>query len=361
MVMVGPEGAIELINQEAERVFGYSREEGRSLSVEMLMPERYRHGHAGMRAGFNEASEVRAMGAGRELFARRKDGTEFPVEVGLAPVELDGEKKVLCTVIDITERQRMQRELARRTVELEEVNGRLRHSEQQLQAANRELSDFATIVSHDLRTPLRGVAILAAWIQADSSEKLDEAGRENLREMIGRIARMDRMIEGILHYSRIGREQEKVEPVALAELVPVVVRDLAPPAHVQVSVAPGLPVVNGDPVQLRQVFQNLIGNAVHFGDKPQVEIRVEYAARGPFWEFQVTDNGPGIEEQDIERVFEMFQTVAPRDRTGSTGVGLALVRRMVERSGGRVWAESSPGGGSTFFFTWPKIITSPCE
>jgi two-component system, LuxR family, sensor kinase FixL len=165
---------------------------------------------------------------------------------------------------------------------------------------------------------------------------------------------MDRMIDGILQYSRLGRIEEKPEAVALAELVAEVVEDLAPPAPARVRVAPGLPVVYGEPVRLRQLFQNLMANALKHGDKPQKEVQVSWTDSGGMWQFSVSDNGPGIEERHFERIFKIFQTLAPKDKTDSTGVGLALVRRIVERAGGRVWVESRPGEGSKFLFTWPK-------
>jgi PAS domain S-box-containing protein len=220
--------------------------------------------------------------------------------------------------------------------------------------AEEELNDFASIVAHDLKAPLRGVATIAGWLRTGYAGKLDDKGRERLAQMNQRVRRMDRMIEEILEYSRLGRTREEPEPVALAQLVPLVVHDLALAPHVRIRIAPGLPMVQGKPVRLRQVFQNLIGNAIKYADKPQVDIRVDWAEVGSLWEFRVADNGPGIEEKHFERIFKMFQTLAPKDRTDSTGVGLALVKRIVERAGGRVWVESRLGEGSTFHFTWPK-------
>ncbi|HYG35169.1 MAG TPA: ATP-binding protein, partial [Clostridia bacterium] len=229
-----------------------------------------------------------------------------------------------------------------------------KRAEEAVRAANRELNDFATIVSHDLKSPLRGVATLAKWMQSDYADKLDEEGRENLADIVKRVSRMDRMIDGILQYSRLGRTDEKSESVALAELVSTVVEDLHPPEHVHIQVASGLPVLQGEPVRLRQLFQNLIANAIKYGDKPRTEIQVGWADAGGEWQFSVADNGPGIEQRHFERIFKMFQTLAPKDKTDSTGVGLALVKRIVDRAGGRVWVESCLGVGSTFYFTWPK-------
>lgn len=291
------------------------------------------------------------FGAGGELayiIHRVEDVTEF---VRLSEQEGTWEENKSGLVGRVP---RMEAEVLLRSRELQDINERLRQSEQRLQAANHELSDFATIVSHDMKSPLRAVSMLASWVQSDYTEKLDEPGRAHLAEMVRRVARMDRMIDGILQYSRLGRTEEDPESVALAELVPGVVEDLAPPAHARVRVAPGLPFVHGEPVRLRQLFQNLISNALKHSNKPQIEIRVDWADRGSMWEFSVADNGPGIEERHFERIFKIFQTLAPKDKTDSTGVGLALVQRIVESAGGRVWVESRVGEGSTFRFTWPK-------
>jgi len=223
-----------------------------------------------------------------------------------------------------------------------------------VEAANRDLSDFAAIVSHELKAPLRAVATLAQWTKADSANKLTAESRENLQEMVKRVARMDQMINGILAYSRVGREEERVEPVPLQELIAEVVHALAPPAHVRLTLDPGLPVILGDPTRVSDIFQNLIGNAIKFGDKVQTEIRIGCKEAEGLWEFTVADNGPGIEEKHFGRIFKIFQTLAPKDKTDSTGVGLALVNRIVERAGGSVWVESRKGEGSTFHFTWPK-------
>ncbi len=250
--------------------------------------------------------------------------------------------------------QRLEAEIVLRGEDLQRANEHLRKSEALLQVANRELSDFAVIVSHDLKNPLRAVATLARWLETDYANKLDDEGRANLAEMVKRVGRMDRMIDGILAYSRLGRTEEGREPVALAALVPLVVQDLSPSTRVEIHIAAGLPLVYGEPVRLRQLFQNLIANAIKYGDKPQTEIRVDWTDAGERWQFSVADNGPGIEERHFERIFKIFQTLAPKDRTDSTGVGLALVKRIVERGGGRVWVESRMGEGSVFHFTWPK-------
>lgn len=355
IVTVDEQQRIVLFNPAAEKMFRCPADQALGSSLDRFIPPQFREVHREHIRHFGETGRTtRAMGRLNPLSALRADGEEFPIEASISQVQVGDHRFFSVILRDITERKRAEAELLLRAQELQRVNEALRASQSQLQAANRELDDFAAVVSHDLKAPLRGVATLARWIESDYAAKLDTEGRENLAEILKRVGRMDRMIEGILHYSRLGRTEEELEPVALAELVPAVVEDLAPPAHVRVHVMPGLPIIYGEPVRLRQVFQNLVGNAIKYGDKAQTDIRVEVADRGRFWEFCVVDNGPGIEERHFERIFKIFQTLAPKDSTDSTGLGLALVSRIVEIAGGRVWVDSRLGEGSTFRFTWPK-------
>jgi two-component system, LuxR family, sensor kinase FixL len=341
IISVDSHQRIVLFNPAAEKMFGVPAGEALGESINRFIPERFRGAHTHHVENFGLTGvSMRRMGALGTIVGLRASGEEFPIEASISQVEIGGERLFTVILRDITERKRAEEAL--------------RQSEQRLQAANRELTDFATVVSHDLKTPLRGVATLAKWLQSDYADKLDAEGRESLAEMVDRIRRMDRMIEGILHYSRLGRTEENPEPVPLGELVAEVVQDLAPAADVRVRVAPHLPLVYGEPVRLRQVFQNLIGNAIKHGNKAEIDVCVDCTDSGPFWQFSVVDNGRGIEERHFERIFKIFQTLAPKDTTDSTGVGLALVKRIVECAGGRVWVESRRGEGSTFHFTWPK-------
>ncbi|MDO8206273.1 MAG: ATP-binding protein [Gallionella sp.] len=224
----------------------------------------------------------------------------------------------------------------------------------EIESANEELKNFAYVASHDLKAPLRAISSLADWIFTDYADKFDDEGRAHMRLLISRVRRMDGLIDGILLYSRVGRVKETMVAVDLNRLVPEVIDSLAPPAGIIVTIENPLPTVMTEPTRIQQVFQNLLSNAIKYMDKPEGKIRINCSAEGRQWKFSVTDNGPGIKQHHFEKIFQLFQTLAPRDRVESSGVGLALVKKIVEMYGGHVWVESTVGEGSTFFFTLPR-------
>jgi len=224
----------------------------------------------------------------------------------------------------------------------------------QLEVANKELEDFAYVASHDLKAPLRAISQLAAWLSTDYADVLDEDGQEYLRLLVGRAKRMHNLIEGLLQYSRVGQVPEKERSVDLDQLVQETIDLLAPPESIRITIEDKLPTVVGERTHLAQVFQNLLDNAVKFMDKPKGRISLCCVNEGSHWLFSVADNGPGIEKKYHTKIFQMFQTLTPRDEFESTGIGLPLVKKIVETSGGRVWVESTLGQGSTFYFTLPK-------
>lgn len=254
----------------------------------------------------------------------------------------DRRELILLSIEDITERKNLEAEQARLIHELEN--------------ANEDLKNFAYVVSHDLKAPLRAIGSLANWIASDQGHKLDDEGREHLRLLLQRVRRLDGFIDGVLQYSRIGMVHETVVTVDLEQLVKEVVDLLAPPPHITVTGTEGLPTVRAERTRIQQVFQNLIANAIRFMDKPEGWIGIECRPEGDRWLFSVADNGAGIEERHFERIFQLFQTLNPRDRVESTGVGLTIVKKIVETYGGRIWLESVRGQGTTFFFTLPGTV-----
>lgn len=278
-----------------------------------------------------------------EASKRRKDGRIQIVEVSSNYSKLNG-GRIYSFLRDITERKQAeeQREMLQREIE----------------SANEELKNFAYVVSHDLKAPLRAISSLADWLSTDYADKFDDEGREHMRLLINRVRRMDGLIDGILLYSRVGRVKETLVAVDLNRLVEEVLDMLAPPANITVSIDNPMPTVMTEPTRIQQVFQNLLSNAIKYMDKPEGRIRIACSEEGRQWKFSVTDNGPGIQRQHFERIFKLFQTLAPRDRVESTGVGLALVKKIVEMYGGQVWVESTVGEGSTFFFTLPRTFAT---
>jgi len=278
---------------------------------------------------------------------RRKDGSSFTVETSFKLVGHRREEFIIAITRDITDRKRAEENQAKLILELQATN-------QKVKNINQELTDFAYIVSHDLKAPLRGIKTLADWISGDYADKLDENGKERLKLLLGRVERMHNLIGGVLEYSRVGRTREKKVKVDLNELVAEVIDLIAAPENITIRVEDSLPVVECEKTRMIQVFQNLLSNAVKYIDKPQGQIKVGCVEEGDFWKFSVSDNGPGIEAKYFEKIFRIFQTLASRDEFESTGVGLTVVKKIVELNGGKIWVESEPGMGSTFFFTLPR-------
>ena len=239
--------------------------------------------------------------------------------------------------------------------EKQHAEGELKAAVEKLTVANRELADFAHVAAHDLKAPLRTIGTVAGWLLTDYGGKLDQQGREQLNLLITRTERMNEHINSLLRYSEIGYATEKKEDVNLDSLLKEIITEINVPENIEIVIENELPVVMmGEKVRMRQVLQNLLDNAVKYMDKPQGQIRIDCVEEGDFWKFSIADNGPGIEEEYFEKIFKMFQTLIPRDEFEATGIGLAIVKKIIGMYGGNIWVESQPGQGSTFFFTLPK-------
>lgn len=230
--------------------------------------------------------------------------------------------------------------------------------QQELERSNRELDHFAYVTTHDLKAPLRAISTLSGWIEEDLGKSLPEDTAEHLNLLRGRVQRMEALIDGILEYSRVGRVDVDLELVDVRQLISEVVELVGVPQSFTVQVGDGMPVFVTRRVRLQQVLSNLISNAIKYSDREdgRIEISVRTLDDGRY-EFSVADNGPGIAPEYHDRVFLIFQTLQSRDVIESTGVGLALVKKIVENEGGRVTLESEDGKGATFRFTWPSYVT----
>jgi PAS domain S-box-containing protein len=340
IITIDERGLIERVNPAAERMFGYAEAELAGRNVSVLMPSPDRERHDGYLRHYMRTGERRIIGSGREVYGLRKDRGLFPMELAVTEMRIGDARMFTGLVRDITARKESERQTEALL--------------QELRAANEELSNFAYVVSHDLKAPLRAIAALADWVATDYADRFDDEGRDQMRLLISRVHRMGSLIDGILQYSHVGRDGGTLRMVDLNTAVAEVVDLLAPPPNIAVTVAAGLPVVWTEPTRIRQVFHNLISNAVRYMDKPEGLVAVSCSDEDDCWRFSVADNGPGIERRHFERIFQLFQTLAPRDRVESTGVGLALVRKIADMLGGKVWLDSVPGEGSTFYFSIPK-------
>ncbi|NHJ33535.1 MAG: PAS domain S-box protein, partial [Asgard group archaeon] len=226
----------------------------------------------------------------------------------------------------------------------------------ELEKTNQELQEFAYIVSHDLKAPLRGIHSLAEFLKGDYYELIDDKGREYLELLMDRIKRLDYLIHAILEYSRIGRVQKKLVDINLNDLLTEVIDLLAPPENIQIKIDCDLPTMYGERIRVSQIFQNLLSNAIKFMDKSQGVIKVDCKEEDDYWQFSVADNGPGIEEKHFKKIFQMFQTLNSRDNLESTGAGLAICKKIVEYHNGKIWVESELNEGSKFLFTLPKQL-----
>ncbi|MGK7947533.1 MAG: ATP-binding protein [Xenococcaceae cyanobacterium] len=244
--------------------------------------------------------------------------------------------------------------LNERAEELEWVNKELVKTTFLLKKRNEELDRFAYVTSHDLKAPLRAIANLATWLEEDLEEQIPEENKQQLKLMRSRVKRMDGLIQGLLEYSRIGRKDSPIEVINVRESIDSVIDSLLPPAGFEIIIADPMPTLATKAVLLEQVFSNLISNAIKYHPHNSGKITISVQEKGEFYEFAVADDGLGIEPQYHDRIFTIFQTLQARDTIESTGIGLSIVKKIVEGQGGKIWVESQLGEGATFYFTWKK-------
>ncbi len=372
IITIDARGLIESFNPAAERLFGYTADEVLGQNISMLMPSPYREEHDGYMARYLQTGEPHIIGIGREVRARRQDGSTFPIALAVSEVHLAGRRMFTGVVHDLTARVQAEEALRRARDELEV---RVQERTAELTAANEEIKRFAYIVSHDLRAPLinlKGFAselraacdVLQATLPAalphlEAPQRADVAGAldQDIPEALGfietSVTRMDHLIRAILHLSRLGRRELYLEPLDMPALVQETVQTLAhqiAQRQAQVTVE-SLPTVIADRTAMEQIMGNLLANAVAYLDPDRPGAIVVIGERRPaVTVLHVRDNGRGIAAEDIPKVFEPFRRVGRQDVPGE-GMGLAYVQMLVRRHGGDIQCHSTLGRGTTFTFT----------
>jgi PAS domain S-box-containing protein len=343
-------GNVYSINRMVEEMTGYSQEEFKTINVGETYADA--NDRREMLKILEETGKVRDY----TVRMKRKDGTAFYALLNIDQIELGGQRVLLMAQQDITALKKAEEEIIRLNKDLESRVVQLSALNRELERSNRDLEQFAYVASHDLQEPLRMISSFTQLLEQRYKGKLDKSADEFTEFVVDGANRMQRMINDLLSYSRVSSRGKPFEPVNNEEIL----------AQVQVNLLllieenqallthESLPEITADASQMLHLFQNLIGNAIKFRGKEPPRVHVFSESREEEWMFGVRDNGIGIAKEYFDRIFVIFQRLHSREEYSGTGIGLAICKKIVERHGGRIWVESEPGKGSTFFFTIPK-------
>jgi PAS domain S-box-containing protein len=344
MVVVSQGGEIVLLNVQAEKQFGYRRDELVGQTVKNIIPEGFAERLVADALRSAEDALAQQIDTGIELQGRRKDGSHFPIEIMLSPLESAEGILVTAAIRDITRRR--------------EAEAHLLQKVEELNRSNDELQQFAYVASHDLQEPLRMVASYTQLLAQRYKGRLDADADEFIAYAVDGSNRMQVLIQDLLTYSRAGTNGKAVGEISSENALQEALVNLR--ATIEASGAlvthDSLPPITMDSSQLVQLFQNLLGNAIKYRSGETLKAHVSAAKNGGGeWIFSVRDNGMGIDPQHFERIFVIFQRLHGREEFAGTGIGLAICKKIVERYGGRIWVESHPSKGSTFYFALPEM------
>ncbi len=378
MLITNSDGTIIIINAQTEKLFGYPRNEIIGKKVEFLIPERFHHHHIHHREGYVENPKVRGMGVGMELYGRRKDGIEFPVEISLSPLrisEVDG-LNVIAAIRDITKQvesrevikklnENLEQIVRDRTAELEklyqdvhdmnkELESRVIKRTWELEESIKELESFSYSVSHDLRAPLRSIDGFSNKILKDYGHLMDDQGRDYFSRVMIASQKMGQLIDDLLKLARLTRielNRTTTDLTALAESIASEFKASAPDRMVNFAIDPGL-VANADRSLMQIALQNLLSNAWKYTkNKPEGKIEFSSLKQENKTVFFIRDNGAGFDMRYVNKLFGAFQRLhSPAEFEGS-GIGLATVKRIIRRHHGTIWAEAEVNQGAVFYFT----------
>jgi PAS domain S-box-containing protein len=348
LITIDAKGIVHSFNHAAESIFGYTKEQVIGQNVKMLMPDPYQSGHDGYLKHYHATGEKKVIGLGREIKALKRNGTIFPMELGVNEMEVQGKQMFVGTIRDISVRKNAE----------EEIKSFI----QKLQISNQELDQFAYIASHDLKEPLRGLANNAMFLQEDYEDVLDDDGNKRINRMRFLCTKMEQLVDSLLYYSRLGRQELAIEETDLNKVI-TKIKELTLPEevhdNVELLIPQPLPHITCDVPRVTELFRNLISNSIKYNRSDVKKIEIGVTQRiNPVTDklegrvFYVKDNGIGIEPNFFDDIFRIFKRLNEEEEdVKGTGVGLTFVKKIIERHNGSIWLESTMKQGTCFFFT----------
>ncbi|WOT03696.1 CHASE domain-containing protein [Shewanella youngdeokensis] len=332
MIITNLIGIIEHINPQVQSLFGYRNDQLIGKHIEVIVPDKFNEqliNNDHFQIAPSNPKLVKAF------FGVNSDGTRFPIEVGESKFEDDGVVKTITTIIDMTEYASITAELKR---------------------SNKELDDFAYVASHDLKAPLRGIMQLSSWIKEDVADYANDMTNKNLVMLMNRTMRLEKLLEDLLSYSRIGKNMGMIESINIEAFVINIFELQTPPSDVSIFVNSKVKHVMAFIAPLETILRNLIGNAIKHKQDKKLLITVSVTEVNQFYQFAVKDNGPGIKQQHHQHIFELFKTLRPRDEVEGSGMGLSIIKKLLDYQGGAIQVESDGVSGTRFVFTLPMYI-----
>lgn len=344
IITIDAKGTIQSFNPAAVRIFDYQPKEVIGQNVKILMPEPYHSEHDGYLKHYLETGDAKIIGSGREVTAKRKDGTVFPMELSVSQMYVSGKRMFVGTIRDITLRK--------------EADLAIKQHLSALKRSNQELDDFAYIASHDLKEPLRGLSNNARFLKEDYDELIDEGGKKRLDRLMFLCERMERLVNDLLYFSRLGRQELAVQPTNLNEVIhdiEAMLESNLQEGGAKLVIVEPLPTIICDLPRITEVYRNLISNAIKYCDKSEKRVEIGWEMQNAERVFYIRDNGIGIAPEFHQDVFRIFKRLNhENDNVKGTGVGLTFVKKIIERHRGRIWIVSQVGQGTTFYFTIPE-------
>ncbi|MFY0309945.1 ATP-binding protein [Leisingera sp. D0M16] len=342
LITIDTQGIILSYNRTCCKIFGYSAREAIGKSIRLLIPGAGRSANDSNSGDTPGTGQMDFTGGRREVQGRHKDGHAFPLELSVSEVRVGRNRLFSGILRDISEEKRAEAERERFMKELAR--------------SNRDLDNFAYVASHDLRAPLRVIGNASRWLEEDLADSLDDDSRENLQLLRTRVSRMERLLDDLHEYSRAGRKTDSRYQQYMPgnKLMQEVLMLVDQPEGFTINIGPGFGSIQLPNMPLKQIFANLVSNAIKHNDRGAGVVDVTVEDAGDHYVFSVADDGPGINPEFHEQVFKMFQTLKSRDEVEGSGIGLSIVKKHVEQAGGTISVVSPPGAGCEFRLTWPK-------